>query len=98
MSKQVVHFLERSSSSLVEEEVEHEGIGEAADGENEVVLPAYQSAWVKRCADPLTNVFESLRGDLTNGEVGEPRGGGSDTDGLGTDTGLHDLDGTIGSE
>jgi len=40
MSKQVIHFLECSSSSLVEEEVENEGIGETTDGEDEVVLPA----------------------------------------------------------
>jgi len=40
VSEQVIHLLEGTSSSLVEEEVEEESVGEGADGENDVVFPA----------------------------------------------------------
>jgi hypothetical protein len=50
-TEQVIHFLESASSSFVEEEVEDEGIGEAAHGEDEVVLPALRLVWVKSYAE-----------------------------------------------
>ena len=39
-AQQVVHLLEGTSLGLVQEQPEEEGVGEAADGEDEVVLPA----------------------------------------------------------
>jgi len=39
-AQQVVHLLEGAPLGLVQEQPEEEGVGEAADGEDEVVLPA----------------------------------------------------------
>lgn len=79
----------------MEEEVEDEGIGEAAHGEDKVVLPTLRLVSVASYAEPLTDVLERLGGDLANGEIGEPRSRSGNTDSFGTNTVLHDLDWAI---
>lgn len=55
--QKVIHFLEGTSLRLVQEQPEEEGIGERADGEDQVVLPAWRQVSSTRmresCHSPM---------------------------------------------
>lgn len=74
-----VHLLESSSLGLGEEEEEDERVAETTDGEDEVVPPA--------------DALQSLRGNLTDHEVGNPSSHGGESSSLGSQVGVEDLDG-----
>jgi len=67
--KQVVHFLERQSRRLGQEEIEKDGVGEITDNEEDVV--------------PVFDVGHGGVRDLTNHRVEGEGDHGGDTDALG---------------